>query len=605
MRTNRRNDPILVVFLVCGFINSASSAEFLVHDETFTMTEEGHGFHYFQYDQGSPSDWTTPDDYYSGQWHVRYEIINQPSSRPCQLQTCIWADWDYPSHWTETCPVHTTLKGPGDVVEASCCPATWWNLHSDDKVDFSEPDTFRHLGVPLWSDNTKLVSDWVTDSDWELRGDYFPLELRVTVVAVSSGSSFSGWKHYIPDRATRASAKLRFEHHFIDTDLGQTSGQMADVGRLGLADIDNDGDLDFALGVRHKQAYWYEFQGRNSWAKHTLGPWDEQKLGGAPYDVDGDGHVDFVTGGSWYRNPGNPRTAPFTEFLFDPAGDHSMHDVVVADIDMDGKQDIVLQSDNAKHGGLFWWDIAAEATGHWTKHVICQEKHHGSIFPGGVGDLDGDGDNDVVDVYRWLENDGSGRGWEAHSIPFGRHGRNEKTSRGTAYGYGWSARSVIVDIDADGDNDIVAVDCDQVDSTAAILYNDGKGNFTRAALPQNAPRYGSFHSLQVADFDNDGMLDVATVEQQDITWQIFVSPRWILWKQLRGNFWQENFVVDNSYAGHDMACGDVDGDGDIDLVAKVWNAYAAGSGTWGTREPEYVSFVENTSAATEPTTPRD
>jgi len=321
--------------------------------------------------------------------------------------------------------------------------------------------------------------------------------------------------------------------------------------------------------------------------------------------VDGDGHIDFVTGGSWYRNPGNPRSAPFTEHVFDPAGDHTMHDVVVADINMDGKMDIVVQSDGADHGGLFWWDIPAEATGHWVKKTISPEKHHGGIFPGGIGDIDGDGDNDVFDVYRWLENSGSGEGWIAHPLPFGKNGKQEKTERGTAYGYGWSARSVIVDIDRDGDNDIVAVDCDQVDCTATILYNDGHGNFVRENLPQNAPRYGSFHSLQVADFNGDGMVDVATVEQHDITWHISVSPRWIIWKQLTGNRWEENVIINNGAGGHDMACGDVDGDGDIDLVAKVWNVYAKDAGTWGTNAPEYVSYVENIGRMPKPTEPKD
>ena len=430
-----------------------------------------------------------------------------------------------------------------------------------------------------------------------MRNAYFPLELRVTIVAVSSGSAFSGWKTYID--SPPSPADLSFKHFFIDKDLGQAPGRMADVGRLGLADIDNDGDLDFAMGGSGMQAYWYEFQGKDIWVKHLLGPWGEQKLGGVPHDVDGDGHIDFVTSGSWYRNPGNPKSVPFTEHVFDPAGDHSMHDVVIADINRDGKLDVVLQSDNETYGGIFWWDIPMKETGHWTKHTISTDKHHGSIFPGGVGDIDGDGDNDVVDVYQWLENDGSGAGWTAHPIEFGKDGKKEKTSRGTAYGYGWSARSVVVDMDKDGDSDIVAVDCDQVDSTATVLYNDGDEHFTKRALPQNTPRYGSFHSLQVADFNNDGRLDVATVEQQDITWHISVSPRWIIWEQLDDNKWTETIILDNGSAGHDMACGDVDGDGDIDMVAKVWNAYAEGSGDWGTREPEYVSYVENIGAVSE------
>jgi hypothetical protein len=37
----------------------------------------------------------------------------------------------------------------------------------------------------------------------------------------------------------------------------------------------------------------------------------------AAIDVDGDGFVDLVTSGAWYKNPGNPREKEFTRYIFD------------------------------------------------------------------------------------------------------------------------------------------------------------------------------------------------------------------------------------------------------------------------------------------------
>ena len=38
-------------------------------------------------------------------------------------------------------------------------------------------------------------------------------------------------------------------------------------------------------------------------------------VGGAAFDVDGEGWLDFSTGGAWYRNCGKPRTEPFERIV--------------------------------------------------------------------------------------------------------------------------------------------------------------------------------------------------------------------------------------------------------------------------------------------------
>ena len=75
-------------------------------------------------------------------------------------------------------------------------------------------------------------------------------------------------------------------------------------------------------------------------------------------------------------------------------------------------------------------------------------------------------------------------------------------------------------MDRDGDQDIVMVGCDQIDSRGAWLESDGKDNpgFKVHLLPFEAKgRRGSYHSLWVADFDQDADPDIFTMEQEDPT----------------------------------------------------------------------------------------
>ena len=91
----------------------------------------------------------------------------------------------------------------------------------------------------------------------------------------------------------------------------------------------------------------------------------------------------------------------------------------------------------------------------------------GAITPGGVADLDGDGDVDVVRADTWFENkDGKGLEWVAHrNIPMGRKGP-----------FGVCVRTAIADLDGDGQKEIIIADADITGSKAVVLKNaDRKG----------------------------------------------------------------------------------------------------------------------------------
>jgi hypothetical protein len=46
-----------------------------------------------------------------------------------------------------------------------------------------------------------------------------------------------------------------------------------------------------------------KIQSSDQWVRHELGDDSPSDVGGAALDVNGDGRIDFVTGGAWYESP--------------------------------------------------------------------------------------------------------------------------------------------------------------------------------------------------------------------------------------------------------------------------------------------------------------
>jgi hypothetical protein len=369
--------------------------------------------------------------------------------------------------------------------------------------------------------------------------------------------------------------------HFTIADPLPGSGY--GTGSIGLADFDGDGDLDIALSRRSElTAYWYERRSDSVWIEHEMGSSEHlaRALGAEAVDVDRDELADFVINNIWFKNPGNLDQSPDTPWLISKYDSGGYHDVIAGDIDGDGYQDILTYGAHSKdHDVLASFDTSRDL-----ERVVIGDgfMHHGGIAPQGIGDLDGDGDNDIVVPGYWFENPGDGRGkWDRHEFPY------EPIPHAT---YGISTRSWIADIDEDGGNDIIYSDCDTGNSHVYWCRNTGRGGgWVQEMLPDpptragDVPGTGSFHSLGVADFDNDGDLDIFAGEQEDATMTgreplLPMKPpglkeRGVIWLnsgEKIPSFTTYVIHVDNP-GWHDARLGDVDGDGDIDLVSKVWN----------------------------------
>ena len=167
-----------------------------------------------------------------------------------------------------------------------------------------------------------------------------------------------------------------------------------------------------------------------------------------------------------------------------------------------------------------------------------------------VGDIDGDGDADVV-----IANESS------HSLTISTSvggGRFETSTIG--FVFGTSPRGLVgADFDGDGDLDLAFVQT--FVNQVWVLKNSGRGSFSAPAVYTTGGS-GS-ESLSVADMDGDGDVDLAVTN--------FFSNTVAL---LRNDGTARFFLSQTLSAGmfpRRTAWSDVDGDGDLDLAAATFD----------------------------------
>ena len=159
------------------------------------------------------------------------------------------------------------------------------------------------------------------------------------------------------------------------------------------------------------------------------------------------------------------------------------------------------------------------------------------------GDMDGDGDIDIINGTTWQKNLGNGK--FSSPIVFTRS-QNEVTSLGSG------------DMDGDGDLDVVVGSRD--DDKIAWYENFGNGNFSAEQLILTTGEYTS--SLHLGDLDNDGDLDILTCIPIDNK---------VIWFENFGNgaFSNENLISTLLDTPRSVYSSDFDGDGDEDVVSTL------------------------------------
>jgi len=229
-----------------------------------------------------------------------------------------------------------------------------------------------------------------------------------------------------------------------------------------------------------------------------------------------------------------------------------------ADLDGDGKEDVVVSEFGNLTGRLAWYDRGPDGRNH--QHLLTTQP--GAITTV-VRDFDGDSKLDILAL--------TAQGDEGISLFHGRGGGHFVMERLLRFPPSYGSTSMqLVDMNGDGHLDIVYTNGDAGDYPGPpkpyhgirIFLDDGRGHFNESYF---FPMPGAYKAI-ARDFDGDGKIDIAAISFfPDYASEKSLS--FVFLENIGGmHFRASTFPDADRGRWLTMEAGDIDGDGKVDLV---------------------------------------
>ncbi len=392
--------------------------------------------------------------------------------------------------------ITTSARGAKSVFSA--------DLDGDGDVDVLSGS--EYYGTILWHENdgvenftTHTISAFsnahrsVYPADMDADGD---VDVLATTNSTNSlGDGVVTWYENDGD--------ANFTYHVI-------SSSAEEVGSVFAVDVDGDGDMDVLSGsddhIRYGEdrsnVLWYENDAHENFTPHRVDPsrWTVEAVSAA--DLDGDGDVDLLSGGSsgvaWYKNDGHEG------FTLNWLESGTAYSVMAVDVDGDGDLDIV--STGATNTRLTW----NENDGQGNFPARTYGSNMGGVRSILAADMEGDGDLDMLSAANpeilWYEHIAPidyGDAPESYGTTLGANGPRH-TMTGPVLG---STRDPDPDgtptVGADGDDGTYEADEDGVSFDSLIIV--GHADRVVTVDVQDAPGGAKLDAW--IDFDANGTFD--------------------------------------------------------------------------------------------------
>lgn len=240
------------------------------------------------------------------------------------------------------------------------------------------------------------------------------------------------------------------------------------------------------------------------------------------------------------------------------------------DLDQDDRMDLVVADLGAvmpsdKTAGAVVW-LRQTADRQFETYPLIE--NIGRVADVQAADFDADGDLDlIVAEFGWitvgrilyLENQSS-RG-NPGKYSFKPITLDERTG---------SIHVPVVDLNDDGKPDFLALISQQHETVVAFI-NQGAGRFEKQDIfVAPHPHWGT-SGIEVVDFDQDGDFDVLLTNGDTMDDMIRFKPyQGVAWLENRGEFPFAHHLIGRYYGAMRAQAGDLDGDGDLDVVASSW-----------------------------------